>query len=115
MISFMSKTARTVAKGLATTEAYKYSKGRAVWYWRVLLSPDFSKTMTNLYNVNKVERDLNNNAFDHTPKKVFHISPEGDIYDIRTGDIYGNVKEPKSNRYNSMDDADYNNVEGATT
>jgi len=121
MISFISRTASTVARGLATTEAYKYGKGRAVWYWRVLLSPDFSKTMTNLYNYNKVERDLNNNNFDHTMKKVFHISPEGHVYDARTGDIIGNVNEPKGNRYKS--DASYETnsygnyckTEGATT
>ena len=121
MISFIGKTARTVARGLATTEAYKYGKGRAVWYWRVLLSPDFSKTMTNLYNVNKVERDLNNNAFDHTPKKVFHISPEGDVYDERTGNITSNEQQPKDNRYKHAADYETNSygnyckTEGATT
>ena len=99
MISFISRTATAVAKGLATTEAYKYGKGRVTWYYKVLLSPDFSKTMTNLYKHNKVERELNNNPFDHTPKKVFHISPEGFVYDARTGDIIGNVNKPTGNRY----------------
>lgn len=105
MISFIARAAKTAAKGLATTEAYKYGKGRVFWYYKVLISPDFSRTMTNLYNYNKVERDLNDNAYDHVQKKVFHISPEGFVYDARTGDIIGNINEPTGNRYRN--DAEY--------
>lgn len=99
MISSIARLSGKVIKSVATTEAFKYAKGRAVWYYHLALNPEFSKTMTNLYKYNRVERELNRDRFDRTEKRVFHISPEGHVYDARTGAIIGNIDDPKGNQY----------------
>jgi len=110
MISSIAKLSSRVIKSVATTEAFKYAKGRAVWYYHLALNPEFSKTMTNLYKYNRVERELNRDTFDRTEKRVFHISPEGYVYDARTGAIIGNIDKPTGNQYHNQqesNDAEY--------
>jgi hypothetical protein len=88
-----------VAKGLATTIVYKYAKDRAVWYYHNAVNPKYSETMLNLYRVNKMEREINRPSYGGIEKRVFNISREGDVYDVKTGAVYGNVTEPVRNKY----------------
>lgn len=93
-LRFASKAVRSVI----TAEAFDYIKGRGVWYYRVLLDNDFSKTMLNIHKVDKFEREMSQNQrqYHHSRNRMFKVDDAGNIYDPRTGSIYGNVDEPKN-------------------
>lgn len=99
MIKWTLRLAPKIAKSIATTVVYKYAKDRAVWYYHNAINPKYSETMMNLYKVNKAERQMNRAESMGIRKKVFHISKEGYVYDVATGAVYGNIDEPKFNKY----------------
>ena len=37
---------------------YKYAKNRGVWYYRILLSQQFSDVVTDVYEMNRLEKKL---------------------------------------------------------
>ena len=99
MIKWTLRFAPKIAKSIATTVVYKYAKDRAVWYYHNAINPRYSETMMNLYRVNKMEQQMNRAEAFGVTKRVFHVSPEGYVYDARTGAVYGNIDEPRFNKY----------------
>ena len=56
---------------LLNSAVYKYAKNRGVWYYRLLLSQQFSDVITNLYEMNRLERNLILILLAHKEKKYF--------------------------------------------
>jgi hypothetical protein len=98
----LGKASRTVF----TAKTVAYVGNRFNWYYKLLLDYDFSKTMLKMHDVNRMERQMNDGQrnYNYTSKKVFHVTPEGYIYDIHTGAVFGNVDDPKFNKYNQQDE-----------
>ena len=64
---------------LLNSAVYKYAKNRGVWYYRLLLSQQFSDVITNLYEMNRLEKKLNPDPFSSQRKKVFCVDEQGNI------------------------------------
>ena len=84
---------------LLNSAVYKYAKNRGVWYYRLLLSQQFSDVITNLYEMNRLEKKLNPDPFSSQRKKVFCVDENGNIYDNNTGEIFGNTGEVQHNKF----------------
>ena len=84
---------------LLNSAVYKYAKNRGVWYYRLLLSQQFSDVITNLYEMNRLEKKLNPDPFSSQRKKVFCVDEQGNIYDNNTGEIFGNTGEVQHNKF----------------
>ena len=84
---------------LLNSAGYKYAKNRGVWYYRLLLSQQFSDVITNLYEMNRLEKKLNPDPFSSQRKKVFCVDEQGNIYDNNTGEIFGNTGEVQHNKF----------------
>ena len=84
---------------LLNSAIYKYAKNRGVWYYRLLLSQQFSDVITNLYEMNRLEKKLNPDPFSSQRKKVFCVDEQGNIYDNNTGEIFGNTGEVQHNKF----------------
>ena len=84
---------------LLNSAVYKYAKNRGVWYYRLLLSQQFSDVITNLYEMNRLEKKLNPDPFSSQRKKVFCVDENGNIYDNNTGEIFGNTGEVHHNKF----------------
>ena len=84
---------------LLNSAVYKYAKNRGVWYYRLLLSQQFSDVITNLYEMNRLEKKLNPDPFSSQRKKVFCVDEQGNIYDNNTGEIFGNTGEVHHNKF----------------
>jgi len=84
---------------LLNSAIYKYAKNRGVWYYRILLSQQFSDVITNLYEMNRLEKKLNPDPFSSQRKKVFCVDEQGNIYDNNTGEIFGNTGEVHHNKF----------------
>ena len=84
---------------LLNSAIYKYAKNRGVWYYRILLSQQFSDVITNLYEMNRLEKKLNPDPFSSQRKKVFCVDEQGNIYDNNTGEIFGNTGEVQHNKF----------------
>jgi hypothetical protein len=84
---------------LLNSAIYKYAKNRGVWYYRILLSQQFSDVITNLYEMNRLEKKLNPDPFSSQRKKVFCVDENGNIYDNNTGEIFGNTGEVHHNKF----------------
>ena len=84
---------------LLNSAVYKYAKNRGVWYYRLLLSQQFSDVITNLYEMNRLEKKLNPDPFSSQRKKVFCVDEQGNIYDNNTGEIFGNTGEVQNNKF----------------
>ena len=84
---------------LLNSAVYKYAKNRGVWYYRILLSQQFSDVITNLYEMNRLEKKLNPDPFSSQRKKVFCVDEQGNIYDNNTGEIFGNTGEVQHNKF----------------
>ena len=84
---------------LLNSAVYKYAKNRGVWYYRLLLSQQFSDVITNLYEMNRLEKKLNPAPFSSQRKKVFCVDEQGNIYDNNTGEIFGNTGEVQHNKF----------------
>ena len=84
---------------LLNSAVYKYAKNRGVWYYRLLLSQQFSDVITNLYELNRLEKKLNPDPFSSQRKKVFCVDEQGNIYDNNTGEIFGNTGEVQHNKF----------------
>ena len=84
---------------LLNSAVYKYAKNRGIWYYRILLSQQFSDVITNLYEMNRLEKKLNPDPFSSQRKKVFCVDEQGNIYDNNTGEIFGNTGEVQHNKF----------------
>ena len=89
---------------LLNSAVYKYAKNRGVWYYRLLLSQQFSDVITNLYEMNRLEKKLNPDPFSSQRKKVFCVDEQGNIYDNNTGEIFGNTGEVQHNKFDLDND-----------
>ena len=87
------------ASVLFNSAIYKYAKKRGLWYYRLLLSQQFSDVITNLYEMNRLEKKLNPDPFSSQRKKVFCVDEQGNIYDNNTGEIFGNTGEVQHNKF----------------
>ena len=99
MISKTMRGTGAFASILFNSAVYKYAKNRGVWYYRILLSQQFSDVITNLYEMNRLEKKLNPDPFSSQRKKVFCVDEQGNIYDNNTGEIFGNTGEVQHNKF----------------
>jgi len=99
MISKTMRGTGAFASILFNSAVYKYAKNRGVWYYRILLSQQFSDVITNLYEMNRLEKKLNPDPFSSQRKKVFCVDEQGNIYDNNTGEIFGNTGEVHHNKF----------------
>ncbi len=99
MISKTMRGTGAFASILLNSAVYKYAKNRGVWYYRLLLSQQFSDVITNLYEMNRLEKKLNPDPFSSQRKKVFCVDEQGNIYDNNTGEIFGNTGEVQHNKF----------------
>ena len=85
---------RSAAYKFAAKKAVPYAKRRIIWYYRILLSEDFAQSITNMYDLNKFESKTNN-----FHRRVFCVDKDGNIYDNKTGEIFGNTGEVQHNKF----------------
>jgi len=57
-ISILTKFIARTIKFIIASAFYAYAKRRLVWYYRILLSEDFSYIMTRYYKRHSVQRDV---------------------------------------------------------
>ena len=95
-----------VASAIFRSAIYKYAKNRGVWYYRLLLSQQFSDVITSVYDMNRLERKLNPDPFCSVKKKVFTVDDRGNIYDDRTGEVFGNTRETVNNKFDMDNEED---------
>ena len=91
---------------LLNSAVYKYAKNRGVWYYRLLLSQQFSDVINDVYEMNRLEKKLNPDPFSSVQKKVFSVDEQGNIYDDKTGEVFGNTKEHVNNKFDMDNEAD---------
>ena len=58
MIKTFFKLSSRMTRYIFASALYGYGKRRAIWYYRLLLSEDFSYIITRYYKKNKVMRDV---------------------------------------------------------
>ena len=95
-----------IASAIFRSAVYKYAKDRGVWYYRILLSQQFSNVITNIYDMNRLERKLNPDPFSSVQKKVFSVDDRGNIYDDRTGEVFGNTNDKVNNKFDMDNEED---------
>ena len=98
---FTKTVFRSAAYKFATKTAVPYAKRRIIWYYRILLSEDFAQSITNMYDLNKFESKTNN-----FHRRVFCVDDKGNIYDDKTGEVFGNTKEHINNKFDMDNEAD---------
>jgi len=89
MITKAFKSGIWVGSTLLNSKLYKAAKRKGVWYYRLLLSDDFAKTMGDIYDLNVMERKLK--GLSKLKKRVFNVDDDGNIWDPTTGEIFGNI------------------------
>ena len=95
-----------IASAIFRSAIYKYAKNRGVWYYRILLSQQFSDVITNVYDMNRLERKLNPDPFSSVQKKVFSVDDRGNIYDDKTGEVFGNTNDKVNNKFDMDNEED---------
>tara|TARA_R100001244_G_scaffold33386_1_gene31215 strand:- start:279 stop:701 length:423 start_codon:yes stop_codon:yes gene_type:complete len=100
-----------IATAIFRSAIYKYAKDRGVWYYRILLSQQFSDVITGIYDMNRLERKLNPDPFSSVQKKVFSVDDRGNIYDDRTGEVFGNTNDKINNKFDMDNEAEKASVE----
>jgi len=78
-----------IGSTLLNSKLYRAAKRKGVWYYRLLLSDDFAKTMGDIYDLNVMERKLK--GLSKLKKRVFNVDDDGNIWDPTTGEIFGNI------------------------
>jgi|TARA_R100000501_G_scaffold17975_2_gene35496 hypothetical protein len=106
VIAKTMKGAGWFASAIFRSAIYKYAKDRGVWYYRILLSQQFSDVITNVYDMNRLERKLNPDPFSSVQKKVFSVDDRGNIYDDRTGEVFGNTNDKVNNKFDMDNEED---------
>jgi len=115
MIRTTFKSGMWIGSTLLNSKIYKMAKRKGVWYYRLLLSDDFAKTIGDIYDLNVMERKLK--GLSKLKKRVFNVDDDGNIWDPTTGEIFGNVNaftptaaapktEPKADSHNNKFDFD---------
>ena len=89
MIRTTWKSGMWIGSTLLNSKLYKAAKRKGVWYYRLLLSDDFAKTMGDIYDLNVMERKLK--GLSKLKKRVFNVDDDGNIWDPTTGEIFGNL------------------------
>jgi hypothetical protein len=103
-----------IGAALFNSKVYKYAKNRGVWYYRLLLSQQFSDVIMDIYDMNRLEKKLNPDAFASARKKVFTIDERGRIYDDKTGEIFGTMGEAQANKFDTdtkEDEQEYKDID----
>ena len=95
------------ASVLFNSAIYKYAKKRGLWYYRLLLSQQFSDVINDVYEMNRLEKKLNPDPFSSIQKKVFSVDEQGNIYDDKTGEVFGNTKEHINNKFDMDNEEEY--------
>jgi hypothetical protein len=93
MIARTMKGTGWIASAIFRSAVYKYAKDRGVWYYRILLSQ-------------QLERKLNPDPFSSVQKKVFSVDDRGNIYDDRTGEVFGNTNDKINNKFDMDNEED---------
>ena len=65
----------------------------------------FAQSITNMYDLNKFESKTNN-----FHRRVFCVDDKGNIYDDKTGEVFGNTKEHIDNKFD-MDNQEENQAQ----
>ena len=89
MIRTTWRSGMWIGSTLLNSKIYKAAKRKGVWYYRLLLSDDFAKTMGDIYELNVMERKLK--GLSKLKKRVFNVDDNGNIWDPTSGEIFGNV------------------------
>ena len=89
MITKAFKSGMWVGSTLLNSKLYKSAKRKGLWYYRLFISEDFAKTMSDIYDMNVLERKLK--GLSKLKKRVFNVDDNGNIWDPSTGEIFGNV------------------------
>jgi len=89
MIRTTWKSGMWIGSTLLNSKLYRAAKRKGVWYYRLLLSDDFAKTMGDIYDLNVMERKLK--GLSKLKKRVFNVDDDGNIWDPTTGEIFGNL------------------------
>jgi len=89
MIRTTWRSGMWIGSTLLNSKVYKAAKRKGVWYYRLLLSDDFAKTMGDIYELNVMERKLK--GLSKLKKRVFNVDDNGNIWDPTSGEIFGNV------------------------
>ena len=93
MIKTTFKLGSRITKGIFASALYGYGKRRAVWYYRLLLSEDFSYIITRYYKKHKVMRDVDvqykrkEHSYENAQNNYQKSKP------IRPADDYWNVQK----------------------
>ena len=100
MITKTFKGGMWISSTLFNSKVFRYVKKRGVWYYRILLSEQFSNVVTDIYDMNVLEKKLNQaNLNSSLKKKVFSVDEKGTIFDDKTGVIYGTTKDEIGNKF----------------
>ena len=107
MIRTTWKSGMWIGSTLLNSKLYRAAKRKGVWYYRLLLSDDFAKTMGDIYDLNVMERKLK--GLSKLKKRVFNVDDDGNIWDPTTGEIFGNLNAftPKQAAPKSEPKADF--------
>ena len=107
MIAKTMKGTASIGAMLLNSSVMKYAKKRGVWYYRLLLSQQFSDVINDVYEMNRLEKKLNPDPFSSVQKKVFSVDEQGNIYDDKTGEVFGNTKEHINNKFDMDNEEEY--------
>tara|TARA_R110002110_G_scaffold368820_1_gene578665 strand:+ start:136 stop:504 length:369 start_codon:yes stop_codon:yes gene_type:complete len=107
MISKTFKGGMWISSTLFNSKVFRYVKKRGVWYYRILLSEQFSNVVTDIYDMNILEKKLNKlNKHSSLKKKVFSVDEKGTIFDDSTGVIYGSYDQEIGNKFEENPEED---------
>ena len=106
VIAKTMKGTASIGAMLLNSSVMKYAKKRGVWYYRLLLSQQFSDVVTDVYEMNRLERKLNPDPFSTVQKKVFSVDDRGNIYDDKTGEVFGNTNDKVNNKFDMDNEED---------
>ena len=102
MITKTFKGAAFASSFVFKSSAYRFAKKRGVWFYRLLLSQQFADVVSDIYEMNILERKLNkNNWQSNHKKKVFTVDDKGRIYDDSTGEIFGTMNDSIGNKFDT--------------
>ena len=112
MIRTTWRSGMWIGSTLLNSKVYKAAKRKGIWYYRLLLSDDFAKTMGDIYELNVMERKLK--GLSKLKKRVFNVDDNGNIWDPATGEIFGNVNtftpKPATPKTEPKADFDFENT-----
>ena len=107
MIRKTFKGGMWVSSTLFNSKVFRYVKKRGVWYYRILLSENFSDVVNDIYDMNVLEKKLNKHNWNSPlKKKVFSVDENGTIFDDKTGIIYGTIKDNIGNKFDEAPEED---------